>query len=258
MIPPRILSTEKIKLIAFDADDTLWVNEPMFVDVQQKMIALLSVHVDADTITRRFYETQIRNLKFFGYGAKAFTLSMIETALELTHNEVTGAEIQQIMDIGRSLMGFPIERLDGVDEVLDYLTPRYDLMVLTKGDLFDQESKIARSGLGHYFRHVEIVSEKDEATYERIIRRYGLQPDEFLMIGNSLKSDVLPVLHVGGQAIHIPYEITWAHEQVSESKLEGKSYLTLSGIRELMSVIPVLQPGQKSETRVAKATASGR
>lgn len=228
-----------MKLIAFDADDTLWVNEPNYVNVQQRLCELLSHHVDPATLTQRFYDTQIRNLRLFGYGAKGFTLSMIETAIELTNGAVTGTEIQQIMDIGKELLLFPIELLDGVRDVLETLARHHDLMVLTKGDLFDQESKIARSGLGHFFKYVEIVSEKDERTYRRILAKYGVLPDEFLMIGNSLKSDVLPVLHIGGRAVHVPYEITWAHERVEDEQLNGKSFATFGTIREVLNWLAV-------------------
>ncbi len=226
-----------IKLIAFDADDTLWVNEPNYVDVKQKLCELMSHHIDQNTLTERFYDAQIRNLHLFGYGAKSFILSMIETAIELTNGAITGNEIQQIIDVGRGLLDFPIDVLDGVPEVLETLSKQYDLMVLTKGDLFDQESKIARSGLAHYFKHVEIVGEKNEQSYQRILQKYSIQPADFLMIGNSLKSDVLPVVHIGGRAIHIPYAITWAHEQVDDARLTGKSFTTLNNVRELLELL---------------------
>ncbi|MVM29834.1 HAD family hydrolase [Spirosoma sp. HMF4905] len=226
-----------MKLIAFDADDTLWVNEPNYVDVKEKLCELLSHHIDQETLTLRFYDAQIRNLHVFGYGAKSFILSMIETAIELTNGAITGSEIQQIIDVGRKLIDFPIEVLDGVPEVLDILAQKFDLMVLTKGDLFDQESKIARSGLGHYFKHVEIVSEKNEQAYQRVLQRYNVEPTDFLMIGNSLKSDILPVVHIGGRAIHIPYAITWEHERVDDSQLLGKSFTTLGNVRELLDLI---------------------
>lgn len=226
-----------MKRIAFDADDTLWANEPNFVDVQQKLCEMLSHHIDGEILSQQFYDTQIKNLHVFGYGAKSFMLSMIETAIELTHGAITGSEIQQIIDVGRKLIDFPIEVLDGVREVLETLSRHHDLMVITKGDLFDQESKIARSGLGHYFKHVEIVSEKNEQAYLRILQKYGIQPADFLMVGNSLKSDILPVVHIGARAIHIPFEITWAHEQVADEQLVGKSFTTLASMRELLALI---------------------
>ncbi|RIV18288.1 HAD family hydrolase [Fibrisoma montanum] len=232
-----VLTTSSLKLIAFDADDTLWVNEPMYVNVQQQFRTLLMHHVSEETVAARFYEAQMRNLRLFGYGAKGFMLSMIETAIELTEGAITGSEIQQIINIGKELLAFPIDVLDGVQDVLETLSGQYDLMVLTKGDLLDQESKIARSGLGHYFKYVEIVSEKNEPAYQRIMQRYGLQPNEFLMIGNSLRSDVLPVVHVGANAIHVPYSVTWAHEQVEKEQLEGKSFLAFERIADVLPVL---------------------
>lgn len=226
-----------MKLIAFDADDTLWVNEPNYVNVKEKLCELLSHHVDQTTLSQRFYEAQIRNLRLFGYGAKSFILAMIETVIELTNGAVTGTEIQQIIDVGRELLDFPIDVLDGIPEVLDVLSQQFDLMVLTKGDLFDQESKIARSGLGHYFKHIEIVSEKNEQSYQAILKRYNVHPSEFLMIGNSLKSDILPVVHIGAKAVHIPYAITWEHERVAEEQLAGKSFVTLESARGLVELI---------------------
>ncbi|MBD2752138.1 HAD family hydrolase [Spirosoma validum] len=232
-----------MKLIAFDADDTLWVNEPNYVDVKQKLCELLSHHIDQETLSSRFYETQMRNLELFGYGAKSFILAMIETAIELTNGAITGAEIQQIIDTGRKLLDFPIEVLDGIPDVLKTLSKDFDLMVLTKGDLFDQESKIARSGLGQYFKHVEIVSEKNEQAYQRILQKYGVQPADFVMIGNSLKSDILPVVHIGGRAIHIPYAITWAHEHVADEQLVGKSFMALASARELLALLGKVNQG---------------
>ena len=226
-----------MKLIAFDADDTLWANEPNYIDVKLKLCEMLSHHIDEETLSQRFYDAQIRNLAVFGYGAKSFMLSMIETASELTDGAITGSEIQQIIDTGRKLLDFPVDVLDGVGEVLETLSKNFDLMVLSKGDLFDQESKIARSGLGHYFKHVEIVSEKNEQTYQRILHKYKVQPADFLMIGNSLKSDVLPVVHIGGRAIHIPFATTWAHEMVTDEQLTGKSFTTLGSVRELLELL---------------------
>ncbi|QKZ11601.1 HAD family hydrolase [Spirosoma sp. KUDC1026] len=230
-----MLRPESLKLIAFDADDTLWVNEPNYVNVQQTLSELLAHYVDPKQMIDRFYVTQIKNLDLFGYGAKGFMLSMIETAIELTNGAVTGAEIQQIIDVSKSLLNYPIDVLDGVHEVLDTLSRRYDLMIITKGDLFDQESKIARSGVGNYFKHMEIVSEKDPAAYRRILQRYGIQPSEFLMIGNSVKSDILPVLEIGAWAVHVPFEITWGHELVPGERLAGRTFPRMTTIREVLT-----------------------
>lgn len=207
------------------------------MDVKQKLCELLSHYIDQETLEDRFYDAQIRNLQHFGYGAKSFILSMIETAIELTGGAITSREIQQIINTGRQLIDFPIEILDGITEVLETLSAQFDLMLLTKGDLFDQESKIARSGLVHHFKRVEIVSEKNEESYRRVLKKYAVEPADFLMIGNSLKSDILPVVHIGGRAIHIPYAVTWAHERVDDEQLMGKSFTTLSSARELLDLI---------------------
>lgn len=226
-----------IKLIAFDADDTLWVNEPNYVNVKQKLGELLAHHIDQQTLTERFYNAQIKNLRTFGYGAKSFILSMIETAIELTNGTVTAHEIGQIIEVGKQLIDFPIEVLDGIADVLETLSKRAELMLLTKGDLFDQESKIARSGLGHYFNHIEIVSEKNEQSYLRILQKYKVDPTNFTMVGNSLKSDILPVVHIGARAIYIPYAVTWAHEHVADEHLVGKSFTTVTNASDLLTLL---------------------
>jgi putative hydrolase of the HAD superfamily len=207
-------------LIAFDADDTLWPNQPHFDHPQ-------------------LYAVQRRNLALYGYGAKALTLSLIETAIQLTEGAITSADIQRLLDLGKDLLRFRIELLPGVAEVLPELRLRgHRLMLLTKGDLFDQESKVARSGLGDLFDHVEIVSEKDEPTYRRLFQRYQATPAEFVMIGNSLKSDVLPVARLGYRAIHVPYHATWIHEQVPASELVGVEFETVASLAEVLALLP--------------------
>ena len=220
----------KIDVIAFDADDTLWLNEDYYLDVHQRYFGLLTAYHETEWIERRLYETEVKNLAHFGYGAKSFTLSMIETAIELSEGRISAAEIQQIIEMGKEILTTPVELLDGVAETLLALVEDYELMVVTKGDLLHQETKIAQSGLGDLFRWAEVVSEKDPATYSRIVARYGIAPERFLMVGNSLKSDVLPVLAMGGQAIHIPYQTTWAHERVAPEALNGKQYVELAHI----------------------------
>ncbi len=220
----------KIDVIAFDADDTLWLNEDYYLNVHQRYFGLLTAYHETDWIERRLYETEVKNLAHFGYGAKSFTLSMIETAIELSEGRIAAAEIQQIIEMGKEILTTPVELLEGVAETLPALAQDYDLMVITKGDLLHQETKIAQSGLGDLFRWAEVVSEKDTATYSRIAARYAIPPERFLMVGNSLKSDVLPVLEMGGQAIHIPYQTTWAHERVAPEDLNGKQYVELAHI----------------------------
>lgn len=226
------------RLIAFDADDTLWPNQPHFDNVEAQLFAILAHCGEPAAISRSLYEVQLRNMHLFGYGAKSFMLAMIETAIQLTGGSVTGAEVQQIIDLGKRLLDFPIEPLPGVVEVLTELKQRGEqLMVLTKGDLFDQESKLARSGLGDFFAYVEIVSEKNDATYQRILDRHGVLAQEFVMIGNSLKSDVLPVARLGGQAIHVPYHVTWVHEEVAVEKLTGIQFQQVTDLTDILALL---------------------
>lgn len=241
--PPRpaVLRYRMFRLIAFDADDTLWHNEPLFSDTQDRFRELLRRYHDDAWIEQRLLETETRNLQHYGYGVKAFTLSMIETAIELTEGRVGGAEVEAILGMGREMLLAPVQLLDGVAETVEALAARWDLMVITKGDLLDQETKVARSGLGDLFSHVEVVSRKDRTTYERILRGHAVEPREFVMVGNSLRSDVLPVLETGAHAVHVPYPVTWAHEEVEAERLEGLHFARADDIRELPRVLDGLE-----------------
>jgi putative hydrolase of the HAD superfamily len=222
-----------ISLLAFDADDTLWHNEILFEGVQTRLRDMLATHAPRKRIDAKLYETQIGNLKHFGYGVKGFTLSMIETAIELTDGQVTAHQIGELIEWGKQLLDQPTELLPGVADTVKQLAERCELMVITKGDLFDQESKLARSGLGSLFGAVEIVSEKNRHTYERILKGRSVQPDEFMMVGNSPRSDILPVLELGGWAVHIPYASTWGHERADIAP--QKRFLQLDSISQLLT-----------------------
>lgn len=202
--------------IAFDGDDTLWENEPLYHEAQAAFRALLAPYGVDGQADARLYATEMRNLRLFGYGAKAFTLSMIETAVELTDGRISGADVQRIIDTARAMLRRDIALLPGVAETLPALAAQTPLLLITKGDLLDQERKIARSGLAAHFTAVEIVSTKDADTYAAILARHGIAAERFLMVGNSLPSDILPVLALGGQGVHIPHAVTWAHETVAE------------------------------------------
>ncbi len=224
--------------IAFDADDTLWPNQPHFDHVELQLLRLLAPYADEPTINARLYDVQRANMQLFGYGAKSFMLSMIETTIQLSGGAVVGAEIQQILDLGKELLRFPIEPLPDVVEVLTELKRRgHQLLVLTKGDLFDQESKLARSGLGDLFDYVEIVSEKNEPTYQRLFMRLQATPENFVMIGNSLKSDILPVARLGYPAVHVPYHANWIHEHVPAEQLVGLHFHTVAALREVLDYV---------------------
>ena len=232
---------KNIRTIAFDADDTLWVNEPIFQQTQAKLKALLAGYGSEAELDERLYETEHKNLRLFGYGIKGFILSMIETAVQLTDGKVSGATIHQVIEMGKEMLEHPIELLDGVEETIKALAPYYELMIITKGDLFDQESKIARSGLADHFKRIEIVSEKDEATYQGVFRRHALRMEEVLMVGNSLKSDILPICKLGGKAIHVPFHTTWVHEQLASHQVDGFEY---DEIDKLPQLVRLLNPEQ--------------
>jgi putative hydrolase of the HAD superfamily len=229
--PPRV--------IAFDGDDTLWRNEDVFTLTQARYRAILAAHVDLheDDLDARLAATERRNLATYGYGVKGFTLSMIETAIEITREAIPASDLAVILRLGQAMLAHPVEVLDGVREVLARLKARdHELWLITKGDLFDQESKIARSGLEPFFERIEIVSEKDQATYRRILRRAGVDPAEFAMVGNTVRSDVLPVLAIGARAFHVPYHTTWAHE-AAEAPEGHAGFVELRGIGELVGAL---------------------
>lgn len=202
-----------ITTIAFDGDDTLWHNESIFSMTQAHFLALLDGHADHETIHRRLIDAERANLLKYGYGVKGFVLSMIETAIDLTDGRIGGAQIKTLIDCGKDMLAHPVELLDGAVEAISQLAGHHRLLLITKGDLFHQESKIARSGLAEQFEGIEIVSEKDEATYQRVLDRYAIDPARFVMVGNSIKSDILPVLGIGGHGVHVPYHTTWELER---------------------------------------------
>jgi putative hydrolase of the HAD superfamily len=216
-------------IIGFDGDDTLWHNESIFSMTQDKFRAMLGETVAAD-IDRRLLDTERGNLGLFGYGI----LSMIETAIEVTDGRIEARDIQAMIEAGKAMLRHPVELLDGVAETVEYLSHSHRLVLVTKGDLFDQESKIARSGLAEMFDAIEIVSEKDPATYRRVLARHGIAPERFLMVGNSVRSDILPVLEIGGRAVHVPYHITWAHEHVEPPE---QGYERIDGMAELTGIV---------------------
>lgn len=230
-----------IEWIGFDADDTLWHNETLFQLTQERFTQLLSAYHRPDQIGRRLYETETRNLKELGYGIKAFTLSMIETAVELTEGRVSAKEIGEILDMGRAMTRAPLQLLDHAEATVRELGRRYPLLLITKGDIFDQESKIARSGLSPLFEGIEILTSKSPAAYADVLTRHGVAPASFLMVGNSLRSDVLPVLDLGGRAIHVHYPLCWEHERVPEEELAGREFPAIASLAELPSLVERLQ-----------------
>jgi putative hydrolase of the HAD superfamily len=202
-----------IEVVGLDGDDTLWRNEEYFAVSQEMFRAIVEPYLDRDLdVDGELASRERANLELFGYGIKGFTLSMLETAIEITEGRIPVAQLQVLLDRGKEMLSHPVELLDGVADTIAALSADYRLVLVTKGDLFHQEQKVARSGLAELFWRVEIVAEKDESTYERLLARHEVEPPSFVMVGNSVRSDVLPVLAIGARAVHIPYEITWAHE----------------------------------------------
>jgi len=228
---------ERPWVIGFDADDTLWHNETIFEKVHERYRALLAHYHDAATVDRTLFATEMRNLELYGYGVKGFTLSAVETAIKLTEAKISADEIQQLIRLGQEMLQHPVELLEGVESALHALAPRHRLLLITKGDLRDQERKLSRSGLAAFFSAVEIVSEKDQMVYEQILKRHGVEPERFLMVGNSVKSDVLPVIALGGTGVHIPYHLTWAAERTEVLPDEATRFFAIKSIKELVRVV---------------------
>ena len=228
----------RLTAIGLDADDTLWQNERFFRLTEERFRDLLADYAEPDHLAERLLEAERRNLHRYGYGIKGFTLSMIETALEVTDNEAPASVIRAILQAGQEMLAHPVETLPGVPDALEALAGRHRLILITKGDLFDQERKLAASGLGEMFSAVEIVSEKDERTYRRIFAEHGTGPEAALMAGNSLKSDVVPSIRAGAWGVHIPHELTWALEHV-EAPVDAPRFRAIDSI----SVLPDLVAG---------------
>ena len=231
------MKNKQIKVIAFDADDTLWVNETYFREAERKFATLLSNYETPNKIEQELFQLEMKNLPYYGYGIKGFVLSMIETALEISNHTLPQSTIGDLLNIGKEMLDKPIELLAGVEEVLHSLHGRYKLIVATKGDLLDQERKLEKSGLINYFHHVEVMSEKKIPDYQKLTKHLNIAPQELLRIGNSLKSDILPLIAIGASAIHVPFHTTWTHEQVSEQDLLNSDYTTVSSIRDILALL---------------------
>src|SRR5690606_5908499 len=230
------IKQDNIKVIGFDADDTLWVNETYFRETEHEFAKLLSGYETENKIDQELFMMEIKNLEFYGYGIKGFVLSMIESAIDLSNGKVSNATISKILNLGKEMLAKPVELIDDVELVLSSLVDDYRLILLTKGDLLDQERKMEKSGLSKYFHHIEVLSDKKEENYKNLLEHLEIKVDEFLMVGNSLKSDVLPLINIGAQAIHIPFHTTWVHEQVSKHQANG-SYYSVAGIKEILPLL---------------------
>lgn len=231
------------KLIAFDGDDTLWHNEPLFRQAHVELREMLGHYVDPEQVDDRLYQAELANLSIYGYGVTGFTLSMIETAIELSDRKISAEDIHKLAEIGKSMLRAPTRIIDGAETALKHYAkhPEYKVVLVTKGDLIAQQLKIDRSGFEDLFDGIEIVSEKDPLTYRNIFGRYGVEPEQAVMIGNSMKSDILPVLACGATAIHIPYEITWVHEMVDQTEIDNDKVITAERIADVPGIIEKLE-----------------
>ena len=220
-----------IRVIAFDADDTLWINETYFREAEEKFGSILEDFLPQHAIMKELYRTEIGNLGLYGYGIKGFMLSMIETAIRISAGKMPISLVEKIIGIGQEMLEKPVDLLPGVKDVLQSLQGKYRIVLATKGDLVDQERKLQKSGLEGYFHHIEIMSEKRVSDYKKFICRLDIQASEFVMIGNSLKSDILPVLELGGYGIHVPFHTTWVHEQV-DHEVKHERFFTAEHLEE--------------------------
>lgn len=228
-------------VIAFDADDTLWHNERIYTGVQAEFTRLLSSSQNTEVVKKALYQTEMRNIKSFGYGIKSFTLSMIETAVELTEGRISALDIQAIIDLGKGMLDAKVELLEYTAETIAQLSTRYRLMVITKGDLQDQQTKLARSGLGRHFQFFEVVNDKTREIYESLLKKQSIESGRFLMVGNSLRSDILPILELGGQAVYIPYQITWLHESAEVPPQGTTGFHQLDHLGQLPNLLEQLE-----------------
>lgn len=225
-----------IKVIAFDADDTLWVNEPFFREYEDDFAALVSPYATKEEAKAALYKMFVQNLPLYGYGLKSFTLSLIETLGELSNGQADYTLVKKTIGLGKAILRQPVKLLDGVEDVLKALNGHYRLVMATKGDLLDQERKLIRSGLASHFHHIEVMSDKQVGDYQKLLQRLDCQPSEFMMVGNSLRSDILPVLELGAQAVHVPFHTTWEHEVV-EGKINNPKFLEAENITEILNIL---------------------
>lgn len=236
ILPKLLTMQDRIKVVAFDADDTLWENETYFREAEAKFGQLLGKYIDTKDLNDNLLKIEIDNLPIYGFGIKAFMLSMVEAAIKLTNRQVSNEDILQIIAIGQEMLNKPVVLLTGVEEVLQSLQGKYRLVLATKGDLLDQETKLRKSGLESYFHHIEILSDKKLGNYQRFVQHLDIKPSEFLMVGNSMKSDILPILELGGYACHVPFHTTWEYEKVQDP-VKHERLIALTKINELLGHI---------------------
>ena len=241
-----------IRLVGFDGDDTLWHNERSYRDAREHFRGLLNrvgIELDADDVETTITNTEVANIRYFGYGVSSFTLSLIETAVDLTDGRVTSAELRDLVQLAKGMMSEAIDVFDGVRETLAAISSRGPLMLITKGDLLHQASKLERSGLQDLFHHVEIVSDKNPSVYQRILDRHGIDPSRFLMVGNSLRSDILPVIELGGAAAHVPAALNWILEHADPPVDAYGRFFELSSVTQVVDLVDRLEAATSTGAR---------
>jgi putative hydrolase of the HAD superfamily len=231
------MSLKDIEIIAFDADDTLWENENFFRDAEEQFCHILKEYLPKEEIMTTLFQVEVQNMEIYGYGIKAFILSLVETALLVSNNLATPAHIGAIIQIGKDMLDKDVVLLDGIRDVLEKLSPKYRLVLATKGDLLDQERKLKKSGLKKYFHHIEVMTHKKEENYRELMKHLDIGASKFMMIGNSIKSDILPVINLGGTAVHVPYYTTWLFEQMDPNDIKSERFFELKEIHDVLTLL---------------------
>ena len=227
---------DSIKVIAFDADDTLWENQPQFNEVITEFTEILRPYCPEKTAYELIHKIQVENLTLYGFGAKSLTLSMMQVACKLSNNQIGADDFEKILQLGKKLLTYPVTLLDNVENIVKQLKEKYRLILITKGDLVEQKRKLQESGLLKYFHHIEILSDKRIEDYKELFTRLNLKPEEFVMIGNSLKSDIIPVLELNAKAIFIPYHSTWEHENIENYEADNKNFTEIEKLSDLIKI----------------------
>jgi putative hydrolase of the HAD superfamily len=235
----RILPAMKdqIQVIGFDADDTLWINEPYYRETERLFARLMSPVADEETTMKALIDMEVKNIPLYGYGAKGFMLSMIETVLQIAGEDTQPEFIEGVLSLGKALLAKPVVLLDDAQKALQQLKDQYKLVLVTKGDLLDQERKLRKSGLHNCFHHIEILSDKKENNYRKLLGNLGVQPEAFMMVGNSLKSDVIPALKMGSWGVYIPYHTSWIHERTDENPGKWDQFMELESLSKLANLM---------------------
>lgn len=232
-----MINFKNIKVISFDADDTLWQNEKLFRKTECDFCKLMAHYMAPTKALKILWDMEVKNIPCYGYGIKAFVLDMLEAALKISKGKMTAAETKKLINLGKELIASPIVLFEGAENTLKKLSKKYKIIVTTKGDLLEQENKVYRSGLTKYLRHIEVMSEKNKTSYAHLIKELNVKPQEFLMVGNSVKSDILPVLAIGAKAVFIPSKFTWFYEDGDASKIPAKNFMKLDEISQLLKML---------------------